>query len=118
MCETRIVSSPLAPIVGRFALGLGAVVGVGVAVQMVPAVVLWLIGALALVSTWAAIATILLIRQRADTKLAAREQAVAPPAPARAHAEILASRDRRPELAAAAPDLTASTIRTAIEETN
>ncbi len=106
MCETKIVSSPLGPVAGRFVLGLGVAAGLPAALLLVPSATLWLLGALGLTTTWAAVATIIAIRQRADTRLEAPPQTVAPPAPGRAHAEIIASRARRPELAAGAPELT------------
>jgi hypothetical protein len=100
MCQSVIVTSPLAPIVGRFVLGLGAVAGAAGAVQLLPAPVLWMAGALGVTTAWAAIATTLLIRRAADTKLQA---AVATPrrAPARTTVHAAVEARTAPALPAA-----------------
>ncbi len=113
MCETKIVSSPLGPFASRAALGFGATAGLVVALQMVPAAMLWALGALGVAVLWAAIATIIAIRQRADTAHPAPRAThpARPGPPVRAHAEILATRTRPALETGTGPDTEPSTAR-------
>jgi hypothetical protein len=98
MCQTTVISSPLAPTLGKLALGVGVGLGLLTGARMLPTPALWGLGALGLTTTWATIATVLLIRRKADIRLQAPAPAPARPR-ARHSVKVLAIRPPAPPAA-------------------
>src|SRR5688572_16153082 len=95
MCQTTIINSPLAPVLGRFMLGAGATLGLFTGVRLLPDLVLWMGAGLAVTTTWAVIATVLAIRAKTDMRVRVVSRP-APPPPVRHSVRVLEARPAAP----------------------